>query len=114
MNVHPHSVNRTPELRRHVRVAVYHPLEATCPFTDVSVVVAVLSCAVLLAAVLLAVVLVADAPAALGLPVPLAPLAPSGAPGITGAAGVAAVGLPETSGVSPTSTVSSDVAARNW
>ena len=99
-----------------MRLAIYHPLEATCPFTDVSVVVAVLSSAVLLAAVLLAAVLLAvvlavDALGPLGLFVPLAPF---GVAGAAGPAGVAAAGLPDSSVVSPTSTVSSAVAARNW
>src|SRR5271170_1724154 len=119
MNVHPHSVNRTPGSRHHVRLAVYHPLEATCPFTDVSVVVAVLSSAVLssavlLAAVLLAVVLTVDALGPLGPPGLFVPLAAFGAAGVTGPAGVVAAGLPDTSVASPTSTVSSAVAARNW
>src|ERR1700728_3335239 len=110
MNVHPHSVNRTPESKRHVCVAVYHPLEVTCPFTDVSVAVAVLSSAVLLAAVLLAVVLAVDALGPLGLVVPLAPF---GVAAVAGPAGVAAGGWPGTSAVSPTSTVSSAVAPRS-
>src|SRR5580693_4309614 len=98
MNVHPHSVNRTPGSKHHVRLAVYHPLEVTCPFTDVSVFVAVLSSAVLLAAVLpgavlLAVVLAVDALGPLGLFVSLAPF---GAAGTAGPACVAAGGLPDT------------------
>ena len=44
-----------------MRLALYRPLEVTCPFTDVSVAVAVVSSAVLLGAVLLAVVLAVDA-----------------------------------------------------
>src|ERR1700733_6145169 len=103
MNVHPHSVNRTPESKRHVCVAVYHPLEVTCPFTDVSVVVVVLSSVVLLAAVLLSVVLVADALGPLGLPVPLAP---PGAAGTAGPAGGTAPGLPDAGAAAPASTVS--------
>jgi hypothetical protein len=65
----------------------------------------------LLPAALLAVVLAADVLGVLALPVPLDPLDP---PGVAGWAGAAVVGVPETSVVSPTSMVSSDVAARNW
>src|ERR1700722_14446259 len=133
MNVHPHGVNRTPGSSHYVRLAIYQPLEVTCPFTDVSVVVAVLSDGVLSAAVLLAAVLAADAlaPSAPLAPLapraPLAPLAPPGrlVPlGVLEAAGVAGgvdvdvdvggAGLAAMSVISPTSMVSSDVAPRNW
>src|SRR5580693_2113387 len=111
MNVHLHSVNRTPGSRHHLSLAVYHPLEVTCPFTDVSVVVAVVSSAVLLAAVLLAVALAVVPLGPLALVVPLAPF---GVAAVAGPAGVAAGGWPDTSVLSPASTVSSAVAPRSW
>jgi hypothetical protein len=105
MNVHPHGVNRTVS-GHHAGLAVYHPLEVACPFTEVSVVVAVLLAAVLLdPAALVACV------AELGLSVVLAPLA---AAGVADPVGIAGAGWPATFVVSPTSTVSSDVAARSW
>src|ERR1700722_14981434 len=109
MNVHPHGVNRTSRSGHHAGLADHHPLEVACPFTEVSVVVAVLLAAVLLAPALAACV------AGLGLSVALAPLPPPlAAAGVVDPVGIAGVGCPATFAVSPISTVSSDVAARSW
>src|ERR1700722_12422667 len=105
MNVHPHGVNRTSRSGHHAGLAVYHPLEVACPFTEVSVVVAVLLAAVLLVPALAACV------AELGLSVAPAPLAAAGAldpPRDAGGCWPPWFALP------PASTVSSDGAARSW
>src|SRR3984957_20831852 len=98
MNVHPHGVNRTSRSGHHAGLAVYHPLEVACPFTEVSVAVAVLLAAVLLVPALAACV------AELGLSVALVPLA---AAGVADPVGIAGAGWPATFVVPPTSTVAS-------